>query len=84
MAIPRIPSNVSRKIVGGAMVVATAVGGYFVYQRVVLGNPMRLGFDEEGVWTMVTRFAFARAALVFVCPLLSSPFVVFASPIVLH
>jgi hypothetical protein len=61
-ALPRIPANVSRKIVGAAMVAAVGSGGFFVYQRVVLGNPMRLGFDEEGVWSVVSR-------CVHVCPL---------------
>ncbi len=59
---PRIPSNVSRKIVGGALFVATGLGGAFIYQRAVLGNPMRLGFDEEGVWSLISRWDLAAAA----------------------
>ena len=51
----RIPSSVSRKIVFTALVTSIGISGYFVYQRVVVGNPMRLGFDEEGVWSVISR-----------------------------
>ena len=57
--LPRISSNASRKIVGLFMATATGVTGFFVYQRVVLGNPMRLGFDDEGVWGMISKYASA-------------------------
>lgn len=51
----RVPSSASQKVLAAAIFAAVGSASYFIYQRVVLGNPMRMGFDEEGVWAPVSR-----------------------------
>lgn len=51
----RLSSRASARVVGVATVASMGAAVYFIYQRVVLGNPMRMGFNQEGVWAMVPR-----------------------------
>jgi hypothetical protein len=52
---PRLTSRTSGAVLTAALCAGLGSGVYFIYQRVALGNPMRVGFDADGVWGPVSR-----------------------------